>query len=78
MAKESPSEYIQRIMREEGLTMRQVSERAREQGLKISDVAIKHIIEGETRNPGVETLKALAAGLGKPNLEIAAAFGLGD
>jgi transcriptional regulator with XRE-family HTH domain len=68
---ETISEYVQRIMREQDLTLRDVEERSRRGGAAgISRPHINKIANGELTNPSPDKLKALAKGLARPEEEV--------
>lgn len=75
--RESPAEYLQRAMREYNLTVHDVSRRAQGLGHTVSDALIYKIITGAAYDFKVGTIKALAAGLGRPETEVFEAFGVG-
>jgi len=64
---ETLSEYVRRVMREKGLTFKDVEERSRN-AVKIGTVS--DIVQERTTNPTVSTLKALARGLGQTEEEV--------
>jgi transcriptional regulator with XRE-family HTH domain len=55
------SRYVRRVMKQKGLTQRDVE--LRSEG-KITDGYVADILSGDAKNPSVEKLKALARGLG--------------
>lgn len=55
------SRYVRRVMKQKGLTQRDVESRS--EG-KITDGYVADILSGDAKNPSVEKLKALAHGLG--------------
>lgn len=55
------SRYVTRVMKQKGLTQRDVE--LRSEG-KITDGYVADILSGDAKNPSVEKLKALARGLG--------------
>lgn len=61
---ETLQQFVTRKMREKNLTIRQVAQRAREQGHKISEGYINNILTGIATDPRVSSLHALAVGLG--------------
>jgi transcriptional regulator with XRE-family HTH domain len=71
---ESPQEYVNRIMQEQGFTHRKVAERAKALGHKLSGGYVHNIASGDIDNPTVKLIKALAAGLGRPDDEVFAKF----
>src|SRR6185369_11185301 len=62
-------EYVLRIMRDEGLSYQDV-ETAAGTRTKISRGTVQSIAKGDTTNPGIFTLVALAAGLNRPIEEV--------
>ena len=66
----SLSEFIQRILSEENLTLRQLVERAEQKGFKITQSYISQILNGTSNNVTIEKLQALAAGLNRPEEEL--------
>lgn len=73
----SSQDYILRIMRENNLTYHQVAQRASRFGHRLGASAVQMMIRGSTTNPGIYTIQALAKGLGRPEEEVFAAFGVG-
>ncbi|HJQ68780.1 MAG TPA: helix-turn-helix domain-containing protein [Blastocatellia bacterium] len=61
------SKYVRRIMKQKGLTQRDVE--LRSEG-RITDGYVADILRGAAKNPSVEKLKALAVGLGVDLREI--------
>ncbi|HEX5736025.1 MAG TPA: helix-turn-helix domain-containing protein [Blastocatellia bacterium] len=55
------SKYVRRVMKQKGLTQRDVE--LRSEG-KITDGYVADILSGAAKNPSIEKLKALARGLG--------------
>jgi transcriptional regulator with XRE-family HTH domain len=53
--------YVKRVMKQKGLTLRDIEIRS---GGKITDGYVSGIITGIAKNPSVEKIKALAQGLG--------------
>lgn len=68
--KESLSDYVRRVRRAKGLTLRAISERAKRGGFKISHSTVSEVINEPGTSFGTETLKALAYGLGVPQEEV--------
>ena len=64
---ESLGEYIARILAEKGLKVIDVERRS---GGQIKDSYITNLMNGDTANPSVEKLKALALGLGVDEDEV--------
>lgn len=59
--------YVRRIMKQKGLTLRDVEHRS---GERITDGYVSGIIAGTAKNPSVEKVKALADGLGVDVVEL--------
>lgn len=74
MKTESPQDYVNRILRETGLSHVKVSERARARGHKISAGYVNNICQGDADNPSIKLVQALAHGLGRPEDEVFAVF----
>lgn len=72
--RETPQDYINRIMRENGLTHRKVAERANALGLKLSGGYVHNVASGDVDNPSLGLIRAIAAGLGRPEEELIAVF----
>jgi transcriptional regulator with XRE-family HTH domain len=72
--RESPQDYVNRILKETGFTHARVAERAQALGYKLSSGYVHNIARGTADNPSVELMKALAAGLGKTEEEIDLVF----
>lgn len=64
---ETLSEYIARIIKEKNLKVIEIQRRS---GGNIKDSYITSLLNGETTNPSIEKLKALAVGLGVDEDEI--------
>src|SRR4051794_5488236 len=64
---ETLSQYVARIMQEKQLKMYDVEVRS---GRRITDAYVGNILKGKARNPSVDKLQALAAGLGVDEDEI--------
>lgn len=62
-------QYVDRIMREEGLSSYDVERRS---GNKISQTQVNRIQTGRSKNPHSSTLDALAKGLGRSPSEVSA------
>jgi transcriptional regulator with XRE-family HTH domain len=67
---ESLSEYTRRIIREKELNYRKVADAAKAAGYEISHSTVGNIVNKSTEDVGVETLRALAHGLGVPEDEL--------
>ena len=76
MRAETLSQYIVRVTGEQGLSIREITERAQSAGVRLSNSAVFDMANGRLCNPSVQTVSALAVGLGVPVEEIAAASGL--
>lgn len=72
----NPKFYIRRVMKERNLSVMRISERAQAKGRPISPGYIHNVLKGQVTNPGIDFIKALAAGLGRPQREVFAAFGV--
>lgn len=72
--KESPQDYVNRVMKEGGLTHLKVAQRAQKLGYKMSHGYVHNIARGTADNPSVNLVQALAAGLGRPEEEVFAVF----
>jgi transcriptional regulator with XRE-family HTH domain len=66
-AKENLSDYVRRVIKEKGLTLRDVEERS---GRQITNSYISKIISTTVKNPTIEKLKALARGLDEPEEKV--------
>jgi transcriptional regulator with XRE-family HTH domain len=64
---ESLSDFVRRVMHENGLTYRQVE--ARSKG-RITGGYVNDIVQKKTTNPSIEKLQALARGLDRPEDEV--------
>lgn len=62
--------YVLKLMRDEGLSYQDVETAATNNKQKISRGTIQAIATGDTTNPGIFTLAALAAGLNRPIEEV--------
>lgn len=72
--RESPQDYINRVMRDAGLSHRKVAERAKALGLKLSAGYVHNVASGDVENPSLGLIEAIAAGLGRPVEEVIAVF----
>lgn len=72
----SLAEYLRRVMEEERLTVHDVEHRSQKRGIKLSRSSVGLMLQDGIKNPGIETLKALAIGLGRPPLEVFRAAGV--
>lgn len=71
-------DVLARKMREAGgITPPEISRRAAAKGYSVSPTAIKEILKGNTTNPGLVTLEAVAAGMDLSPIEFIAEM-LGD
>lgn len=73
----SPQNYIRSVMQQNGLNSRTVAENASRCGYRLSRSSVDVMLVGSMVNPGIYTVKALAVGLGRPEEEVFAAFGIG-
>ena len=64
---ESLAQYVKRIMKEKGLSSRDVQARS---GKKIADSYVNKITSGKTKNPSISKTQALAIGLGVDEDEV--------
>lgn len=69
-SRETLQDYVRRIVAEKGLSHVKVAQRAKRLGGKLSAGYVNSIIQGHVSNPGIETLKQLALGLGEPEEEL--------
>lgn len=69
-ADDTLSSYVRRIIHEKGLNLREVSERARKAGYKISHATVGDIIKHPERRVEVRTVIALAHGIGEPEQDV--------
>ena len=67
---ETVGEYLNRILRETGLTRIEVSERAEQCGYRLSASFVHECANGMAKNPSAQTVRALAAGLDRPPEEV--------
>lgn len=67
---EGLADYVRRIIRERGLNYRKIASRARAGGHKLSHSTVGEIIKNPQTAFRLETLQALAYGLGVPEDEI--------
>lgn len=74
MPRESPQDYVNRVMTESELTHRAVALRAQTLGHKISAGYVHNIASGQIDNPSVQLVQALSAGLGRPEEEVFLVF----
>lgn len=64
------ADYVRRVIREKGLTYRQVADKAKRGGHKLSHSTVGEIIKNPQTSFRLETLQALAYGLGVAEDEI--------
>lgn len=70
-------DYVREVMQKNEMDYVSVSRMAYKRGYQIGKTAIQQIVQGHTTNPGIYTVRALAAGLGRPVEELlAAAYGV--
>ena len=67
---EDLADYVLRVINESGSTHNEVEQRAKRKGLQISQGYISKIISRAATNISVEKLRALAAGLNRPEEEV--------
>lgn len=72
--KEKPQDYLNRVLKETGLTHVQVAERANALGYKLSAGYVHNVSRGISDNPSISIMQAFAAGLGRPEDEVDAVF----
>jgi len=72
--RETPQDYVNRVMKEAGLTHRDVAARAQALGHKLSAGYVHNIASGQVSNPSIHLCQALAAGLGRPEDEVFLVF----
>lgn len=73
-SKETPQDYVNRVLKETGMTHVQVAERAVALGYKISAGYVHNVSRGISDNPSISIMQAFAAGLGRPEDEVDAVF----
>lgn len=73
-SRESPQEYVNRIMDQSGMTHGKVAMRAQKLGYKLSHGYVHNIARGTVDNPSLALIQALAAGLGRPEDEVIDVF----
>jgi hypothetical protein len=71
---ETPQAYVNRVMRESGLSHVRVAERAQKLKHKLSAGYVHNLARGVADNPSVKLIKAVAAGLGRPEEEVFLVF----
>lgn len=64
------ADYVRRIIRERGLNYREIANKARRGGFKLSHSTVGEIIKNPNTGFRLETLQALAYGLGVPEDEV--------
>lgn len=67
---EDLADYVQRVIKEQGVGYREIERRAERKGFIITHGYISRIISRAATNPSVEKLQALAAGLNRPEEEV--------
>lgn len=72
--RESPQDYLNRVLKETGMSHVEVAERAQALGYKISAGYVHNVSRGISGNPSISIMQAFAAGLGKPEDEVDAVF----
>lgn len=68
--------YVRTVIQETGLTYREISNRARSMGFKIAQGALSDLVMGRIANPSLKFIKALAAGLDRPERDLLEAAGI--
>lgn len=63
-------DYILKVIQDDGVSYQDVVRRAERKGFKITHSYISKIISGAAQNISVEKLRALAAGLNRPEEEV--------
>jgi transcriptional regulator with XRE-family HTH domain len=74
VSKQSPQDYVNKVMKEADLTHRDVAARAQALGHKLSAGYVHNIASGQVSNPSIQLTQALAAGLGRPEDEVFLVF----
>lgn len=72
--RETPQDYVNRILKETGMSHVEVAERAVALGYKISAGYLHNVSRGISDNPSIQIMQAFAAGLGRPEDEVDAVF----
>lgn len=67
---EDLADFVRRVMKEAGVSYREVEETAQKKGFKISNGYISKIVSRAAANISIEKLRALAAGLNRPDEEV--------
>jgi transcriptional regulator with XRE-family HTH domain len=67
---EDLSDYVRRVMKENGVSYRDVEEIAEKKGFHISNGYVSKIVSRAATNISVEKLRALSAGLNRPEEEV--------
>src|SRR5262245_37213533 len=67
---EDLSDYVRRVMKENGVSYRDVEETAEKKGFHISNGYVSKIVSRAATNISVEKLRALSAGLNRPEEEV--------
>jgi len=68
--KEDLADFVRRVLKEKGLTTRDVEQRAKRKGKQINNGHVSRIVSRTATNLTVDKLKALAFGLGVREKEI--------
>lgn len=69
-----PNEVLSRNMKEKGISAPELVRRAAAKGYEISRNTINYILRGDTENPGLFTIEAIAVALEKAPEQLAAEF----
>jgi len=72
--RESPQDWLNRVLTETGFSHGKVAQRAQALGYKISAGYVHNLARGTVDNPSIQIIQALAAGLGKPEDEVIDVF----
>lgn len=70
----SPDQYVQRAIKENGLSMREMERDAKRRGHRLPISVIHMILTDRLSNPGVNTIRALAYALRRPVAEVIEVF----
>lgn len=72
------SDYVLLVIQKEEISYQDIVRRARRKGFKITHGYISKLISGAAQNISVEKVRALAAGLNRPDVEVFAAAAGGN
>jgi transcriptional regulator with XRE-family HTH domain len=67
---EDLADYVSRVVSKEGIAYREVVRRAKRKGHQITHSYISRIVSRAAQNPSIDKLRALAAGLNRPEEEV--------